>query len=95
LALAGVMLVLVGIFQIGDGMQVCTAGILRGIHDTRMPMVYAFIGYWLIGFPAALLGYHFLNIGVAGLWTGMVVGLSITAVLGVRRVLWQIRPRTA
>ena len=95
IAIASVILVLVGIFQIGDGMQVCTAGILRGIHDTRMPMVYAFIGYWLIGFPAALLGYHFLNIGVAGLWTGMVVGLSITAVLGVRRVLWQIRPRTA
>ena len=74
-------------------MQVCTAGILRGIHDTRMPMVYAFIGYWLIGFPAALAGYCFLDIGVAGLWIGMVVGLTITAALGVRRVLWQIRKR--
>ena len=95
IAIASVILILVGIFQIGDGMQVCTAGILRGIHDTRMPMIYAFIGYWLIGFPAALLGYRFLGIGVAGLWLGMVIGLSITAILGVRRVLWQIRPRPA
>ena len=93
IAIASSILLLVALFQIGDGMQVCTAGILRGIHDTLMPMVYAFIGYWLIGFPAALAGYYFLDIGVAGLWIGMVVGLSITAVLGVRRVLWQIRKR--
>ena len=92
-AIAGTILVLVGIFQISDGMQVCTAGVLRGIHDTRMPMIYAFIGYWLVGFPAALAGYYWLNIGVAGLWVGMVAGLTLTAALGIRRVLWQVRKR--
>ena len=93
IAIAGTILVLVGLFQIGDGLQVCSAGVLRGIHDTRMPMIYAFIGYWVVGFPAALIGYHTLDIGVAGLWVGMVAGLSLTAALGVRRVLWQVRKR--
>ncbi|MDO4642829.1 MAG: MATE family efflux transporter [Cardiobacteriaceae bacterium] len=91
--IASSIFILVGLFQIGDGLQVCTAGILRGIHDTRMPMFYAFIGYWLVGFPTALIGYYWLNIGVAGLWIGMLVGLSLTAILGIRRVFWQIRKR--
>ena len=93
IAIASSILLLVALLQIGDGMQVCTAGILRSIHDTRMPMIYAFIGYWLVGFPAALAGYHWLNIGVAGLWVGMVAGLTLTAALGIRRVLWQVRKR--
>ena len=46
-------LAVAAIFQIVDGAQVLGAGMLRGLHDTRVPMVYAAIGYWGVGLPAA------------------------------------------
>ena len=56
-----------------------------------MPMFYALIGYWIIGFPCGLLlAYHF-GYGIYGLWGGIVAGLTCNAILGVRRVLRMTR----
>lgn len=85
------ILFIIGIFQLVDGVQVCAAGILRGLQDTKMPMFYALIGYWIIGFPCGLLlAYHF-GYGIYGLWGGIVAGLTCNAILGVRRVLRMTR----
>ncbi len=75
------------IFQFPDGIQICSAGALRGLKDTLMPMFYNIISYWLIGL---LLGYHLTfvrEMGPAGMWIGMIAGLSAGAVLMLSRFL--------
>lgn len=89
------ILFIIGIFQLVDGVQVCASGILRGLQDTKMPMFYALIGYWIIGFPCGLLLAYPLGYGIYGLWGGIVVGLTCNAILGVRRVLRMTQPPTA
>ena len=70
-----------GAFQIFDGTQVVSIGILRGLADTRAPFVIAVLGFWLLGFPVSLwLGFR-TPLGPAGLWWGLVVGLAAVAVL--------------
>jgi len=75
------------IFQFPDGIQICSAGALRGLKDTVVPMVYNIISYWLIGM---LLGYHLTftrGLGPSGMWIGMIAGLSAGAVLMFSRFL--------
>ncbi|MDH3744422.1 MAG: MATE family efflux transporter [Acidobacteriota bacterium] len=79
------LILLAAIFQIPDGLQVSAAGALRGLKDTRVPMVVTLISYWLVGLS---LGY-FLGIrlgnGAKGLWVGVIAGLSCAAVMLVWR----------
>lgn len=80
-SVAVTLLYYAAIFQFPDGIQVCGAGALRGLKDTLMPMVYNVISYWLIGM---LLGYYLTfnqGMGPAGMWTGMIAGLSAGALL--------------
>ena len=79
--LAVSLLFMAAIFQISDGLQVGGFGALRGLKDTRIPMVVNFISYWLIGFPV---GYYLgiiKNVGPEGLWIGLICGLTVAAVL--------------
>lgn len=81
MALAVSLIFYAGLFQISDGLQVGGFGALRGLKDTRMPMVFNFISYWLIGFSV---GYYLgivRDIGPGGLWIGLISGLSVAAVL--------------
>jgi len=75
------LLFLAGVFQISDGLQVSASGALRGLKDTKIPMIVNLISYWIVGIP---LGY-FLGIqsgwGVEGLWVGLIAGLTVAAVL--------------
>lgn len=75
------LLFMAGLFQISDGLQVGGFGALRGLKDTRVPMIVNFISYWLIGFPV---GYYLgiiSDFGPEGLWIGLISGLSVAAVL--------------
>jgi MATE family multidrug resistance protein len=75
------LLFMAAIFQISDGLQVGAFGALRGLKDTRIPMIVNFISYWLVGFPTGyILGIH-LGFGPEGLWIGLIGGLSVAAVL--------------
>lgn len=87
IATAGSLMALAGVFQIFDGVQVCAAGALRGLEETQAPMRYAAIGYWLLAMPAAIVLAFVLDFGAAGLWWGLVIGLSVTATLGARKFL--------
>ena len=87
LPLAVSFLAIAAIFQIADGSQVILAGALRGLKDTRAPLVFALIGYWVIAFPVAwLLGFE-LGYEGRGIWIGMAVGLAVVALLQ----LWRFR----
>jgi multidrug resistance protein, MATE family len=79
-------LLLVGAtFFIADGVQTIAAGSLRGMNDTRMPLLFAAISYWLIGFTTAcLLGFR-TDLGAIGVWIGLSVGTAIYATLLILR----------
>jgi MATE family multidrug resistance protein len=86
LALAALLLPIAGVFQVFDGLQVVAIGLLRGLGDTRMPMIVNVVGFWFIGMPVSLwLGFG-LDYGAEGLWWGLVVGLVIVAVFLIVRV---------
>ncbi len=91
LAIARRLIVLGGVFAIFDGLQAVCMGILRGIGDTRVPVVLCILGYWLVGFPAALVLGLGLRLGPAGLWWGLVVGLAVTAGVLLLRVRSRLR----
>lgn len=79
--LAVQLMFLAGIFQLSDGIQVVAAGALRGLKDTRFPMIITAFAYWGIGFPLSwLLGFT-LGGGAPGLWIGFIAGLTMAAIL--------------
>ncbi len=79
LAVAVVLLPLAGMFQVFDGIQGVVVGVLRGIADTRVPMLIHLTGFWVVGFPIAwLLGFTWER-GATGLWIGMSAGLAFVA----------------
>jgi MATE family multidrug resistance protein len=79
--LAVSLLFYAAIFQYPDGLQIVAAGALRGFKDTRMPVLYTVVSFWIIGMT---LGYHLTfarEMGPAGMWIGMIAGLTVAAVL--------------
>lgn len=87
IALAGSLLLYAALFQFPDGIQVVSAGALRGLKDTRVPMWLAALAYWGIGMPVgAGLGLA-LGWGARGMWLGLSAGLTVAAVLLCRRFL--------
>ena len=89
----GVTLLAMGaLFQMADATQVMALGLLRGIKDTRGPMVIAAISYWLIGIPTSYVLAFRLGYGAVGLWSGLVIGLTVAAALLMTR-FWTRAPR--
>jgi MATE family multidrug resistance protein len=80
-ALASQLLVLAGIFQFSDGVQVASNGALRGLKDTRVPMVITVLAYWAIGMPIGWWLTFEAGYGARGMWIGLIAGLSVAAVL--------------
>lgn len=79
--LATSLLGVAALFQIVDGMQTVGSGCLRGLKDTRIPMLAAAFGYWGIGFPTGYtLAFH-AGLGARGLWWGLAAGLASVALL--------------
>ena len=79
--LAGSLLLYAAAFQFPDGIQVLSAGALRGLKDTRVPMWLAVLSYWGLGMPLGIgLGLG-LGWGPQGMWMGLILGLSAAAVL--------------
>jgi len=75
------LLAIAAAFQLFDGTQAVVTGILRGIGETRMPMIINVIGHWLLGLPVGYLLCFRYHWGVAGLWIGLSVGLIFTGVV--------------
>ncbi len=87
IGLAVTFLSFAALFQIFDGAQAVASGMLRGLQDTKVPMVLAAIGYWGVGLPlGALLAFRFGFAG-SGIWIGLSTGLAVVAVLLLARWL--------
>jgi MATE family multidrug resistance protein len=85
-AVAGLLLVAAA-FQMGDALQILSAGALRGLNDVNGPAWIAFFAYWVVSIPLGCWFSFPLGMGVKGMWWGITVGLCLTAVtLGAR--LW-------
>ena len=85
------LLVFVAIFQISDGTQAVGLGILRGIPDMKIPTLITLAAYWLVGMP---LGYFLafgLNLGIYGIWLGLLTSLTVSATLMIIRFHSQTR----
>jgi MATE family multidrug resistance protein len=80
-ASAALLLPIAGVFQVFDGIQVVAAGALRGVGDTRVPMLLNLLGFWVLGLPTSLwLGFG-LDWGPEGVWWGLALGIGAVAVL--------------
>ena len=84
-------LFIAAIFQLSDGLQAVAAGVLRGVQDTRVPMLIAIFGYWAAGFAASVVLGLFTPLQGVGVWIGLAVGLTVAAGLLVWR--WHRRDR--
>jgi MATE family multidrug resistance protein len=90
-ALATSFLLVAALFQIFDGAQVVGAGMLRGLQDTRTPMIYAAFGYWAVGLTTGVaLGFG-LGWGGVGIWAGLAAGLAAVSLLMLLRWLGRER----
>lgn len=89
--LAVSFLMVAALFQIVDGAQAVGAGMLRGLQDTTVPMIYAIVGYWLIAFGIGVVLAFWVGWGGIGIWTGLASGLAIVAILMITR--WMRRER--
>jgi len=86
LQIAAALLPIAGLFQIFDGTQVVSLGVLRGLGDTRIPVAVALVGFWCLGIPTSVwLGFN-AGLGATGLWWGFVVGLGVVAAVLFARV---------
>lgn len=72
-----VLLFICSVFQLFDGLQTVTTGALRGLGDTRTPMLMNLVGHWAIGLPIGYALCFSYGWGVAGLWTGLSIGLIL------------------
>ncbi|WP_373520199.1 MATE family efflux transporter [Aquiflexum sp.] len=79
--MSATLLIIAGLFQLSDGIQVVGLGALRGMADVRVPTVVTLVAYWIIGLP---LGYFFafvLGMQEVGIWYGLLIGLTVTGIL--------------
>ena len=91
LALGASLLLVAAVFQLFDGMQGVATGILRGLGDTRTPMLWNLFGHWFVGLPLGYTLCFVLGYGVLGLWWGLSTGLIICGVALV--IAWMKRIR--
>lgn len=93
--LTAALLAICAAFQFFDAQQVGSASMLRGMHDTRVPALVAFLSYWIIGIPAGLVLAFVFDMGALGVWWGLAIGLAMAAItLGWRmRVLMKAQGR--
>jgi MATE family multidrug resistance protein len=79
--LAGQLLFVAAFFQISDGIQVVVLGALRGLQDVKIPTIITFIAYWLIGFPISYYLGLYTELGSVGIWVGLLLGLTASAIM--------------
>jgi MATE family multidrug resistance protein len=90
-ALAAQLLPIAAGFQVFDGMQGVSSGILRGLGDTRVPMLLNLFGFGLVGVPVSALLAFKAGLGPAGIWWGLVICLVVVAALLALRVRTRLR----
>jgi MATE family multidrug resistance protein len=85
-SLAAGLLLLLGIIELFEGPCLAAAGLLRGRKDTRAPMLFAIAGNWIVGAPLGILLGEVHEMGSAGVWVGLLVGMVVTTLLNLTRL---------
>lgn len=85
ISIAASLFLVAALFQLSDGVQVVMLGALRGMHDVKIPTLITILSYWVLGIPSGYLMGFALDWGPEGIWAGLVVGLTVAAVLLVWR----------
>ena len=85
------MILIAALFQIFDGLQGVATGALRGLGDTRTPMLLNLAGHWVVGLPVGYLLCFVVGWGVLGLWIGVSAGLLLVGSLVT--AIWWVRER--
>jgi MATE family, multidrug efflux pump len=83
--LASTVLIVAAIFQISDGTQAVGLGILRGITDMKIPTFFTLAAYWLLGLPSGYILAFKFNLGIMGVWYGLLASLTASAFLMIAR----------
>ncbi len=78
---ATLLLVIAGFFQLSDGIQCTALGSLRGLEDVHVPTWVAFIAYWVVGLPVGYVLAFYLHLDIHGIWYGLSLGLTVSAIL--------------
>lgn len=91
IAITSRLLVFAALYQLSDGLQNVSVGILRGLQDVKIIMPIAFISYWLLNLPVGYLFGFTLGMGPSGLFLGFTFGLSSAAILMIRRIRCDVR----
>jgi MATE family multidrug resistance protein len=86
------LLAVAAAFQLFDGLQAVLTGVLRGLGDTRIPMVSNLAGHWLLGLPLGYVLCFVLGHGVVGMWLGLSAGLMAVGI--VLLATWRYRARS-
>jgi MATE family multidrug resistance protein len=89
--MAAGLLIVVAFFQLSDGTQAVGIGILRGITDMRIPTLLTLAAYWVIGLPAGYILAFSFDLGIMGIWYGLLIGLSASALLMMLRFHFQTK----
>lgn len=89
-ALAARFFVYAAVFQVSDAMQVTLIAALRGLRDTRVPMLLNLAAFWGIGAPIGYVAAYRTPLGPEGLWLGLIVGLTASALLQGMRLRWRL-----
>jgi len=85
IALTAGLLVIVGLFQIVDGLQVASSAMLRGLQDTKIAAWMGFVSYWVVGLPLSYILAFSSGMGPRGVWWGLAAGLVVACLtLGLR-----------
>jgi MATE family multidrug resistance protein len=93
--MAGNMLLIAAIFQISDGIQAVCVGLLRGLEDVRWPTFFALMAYWVFGLPLGYFLTFTLDWGYIGIWYGLLIGLSLSALFLLLRFVRSTRNLSA
>ncbi|MBW7674419.1 MATE family efflux transporter [Chryseobacterium chendengshani] len=87
ITLASKLMIIAALFQLSDGIQVTALGCLRGLQDVKIPSIYTFLAYWVFTIPLGYILCVTLEMGAFGMWIALGLGLTISALMLVKRFL--------
>jgi MATE family multidrug resistance protein len=91
ISVASTLLVIAALFQLSDGAQVVCISALRGLQDVKIPSLLIFICYWIISLPLGYVLAFKMDLGAVGIWLGLFIGLTLTAIVMFIRFQWLVK----
>jgi MATE family multidrug resistance protein len=89
--IAASLVIIAGVFQLSDGVQVVALGSLRGMADVNVPTIISLFSYWVVALPLSYVLAFSLKLDAVGVWIGLLTGLTVAAVLLTARFFRRIR----